>query len=149
MIPYIDERLVDWARWSVSDGMEIRNSLGSRNCWPQMVRDPDSTDTVAQTGSLVPCNDIECAEMDEAVCSLPSELKSIIWDFYKRTVSGDQIAKRLGIGKRTLYDRIDYAHNLLATFFYDRASAARRQADIRKNLLSTAAQKSINPAMLV
>ena len=102
MIPYIDERLVDWARWSVSDGMEIRNSLGSRNCWPQMVRDPDSTDTVAQTGSLVPCNDIECAEMDEAVCSLPSELKSIIWDFYKRTVSGDQIAKRLGIGKRTL-----------------------------------------------
>ena len=119
MIAYINERLNDWARWQVSDRRLVRTLLGAHNCWPQMLGEAQSTATVRQRGTLVPLNDVECCETDRAVCALRAELKDPVIAYYTRVGTGEMLAKCLGISKRTLFYRIDLAHDEISRTLVD------------------------------
>ena len=110
MIDYINKRLNDWARWRVSDRALLRHALGAKSCWPQMLGESDSTETVRQHGTLVPMNDIECCEMDKAVCALPLDLRNTVMEYYTRIGTAETTAKRLGVTTRTLFRRVEQAH---------------------------------------
>ncbi len=111
MITYVNDLLNEWARWRVSDRMLVRTMLGSRSCWPQMLGESDSTDTVRQHGTLVPLNDVECCLTDKAVCMLPLDLQRTVIEFYCRIGTVETAARHLGICPRTLFHRIERAHS--------------------------------------
>jgi predicted DNA-binding protein (UPF0251 family) len=110
MIDYINKQLNEWARWRASDRMTLRHMLGAKNCWPQMLGEAESTETVRQHGTLVPLNDLECCHTDKAVCLLPDDLRLVVMEFYTRIGTAETTARRLGIDKSTLFRRIDRAH---------------------------------------
>lgn len=110
MIDYINKRLNDWARWRISDRALLRHALGAKSCWPQMLGESESTESVRQQGTLVPLNDLECCDTDKAICALPRDLHVTVIEYYARIGTADTTAKRLGITKRTLFQRIDRAH---------------------------------------
>jgi hypothetical protein len=58
----------------------------------------------------VPLNDIECCETDKAICGLPKLLIDTVVEYYTRVGTADMTAKRLGVSKKTLFLRIDQAH---------------------------------------
>ncbi len=112
MIDYINKRLNDWARWKLSDRATVRHMLGAKSCWPRMLGEAESTETVRQHGTLVPLNDLECCQTDKAICALPDELRDTVIEFYtRRAGTVETIAKRLGISRATLFRRIDQAHS--------------------------------------
>ena len=110
MIDYINKRLNEWARWRVSDRAMLRHMLGAKSCWPQMLGEAESTETVRQQGTLVPVNDLDCCHTDKAVCALPRELQAAVIEYYTRTDTAEGTAKRLGVSKVTLFARIARAH---------------------------------------
>jgi transposase-like protein len=123
MIDYINVRLGEWARWSVSDARYLRTTLGAHSCWPQMLGEAASTESKRGEVSFVPLNDIECCETDKAICALPATLKEAVVVYYKRTgTTSIQIAKRLGVSERTLFDRISQAHQRLLGILNDIAA---------------------------
>lgn len=108
MIEYINVRLNDWARWRASG--RALYALGARSCWPLMLGDADSTETVRQVGTLVPFNDLECERTERAVNALPKELRDLVIELYCRIGPIDTVMRRLRICKTMLYRRIDQAH---------------------------------------
>ena len=110
MIDYINKRLNDWARWRVSDRATLRHMLGAKGCWPQMMGEAESTETVRQQGTLVPLNDLECCDTDKAVCALPDDLRVAVIEYYTRIGTAETTARRLGIAKMTMFRRIERAH---------------------------------------
>ena len=125
MIDYINKRLNDWARWRVSDRALLRHMLGVNSCWPQMLGEAESTETVRQQGTLVPLNDLECCDTDRAVCALDSTLQETVVEYYTRIGTADTTAKRLGVSKVTLFRRIDRAHGQLLGYLNDLAAGIR------------------------
>lgn len=125
MIEYINIRLNDWARWVVSDRTTLRHMLGAKNCWPDMLGESDSTETVRQQGTLVPLNDLECCDTDKAVCALPPELSNAVFEYYTRIGTAETTAKRLGISKMTLFRRIEQAHWCILGTLNDLAAGIR------------------------
>lgn len=110
MIEYINKRLNDWARWCVSDRVTLRHQLGAKSCWPQMLGESESTETVRQQGTLVPLNDLDCCLTDKAVCRLPPDLRRTVIEFYCRVGTTETVARRLGLTTRALFLRVERAH---------------------------------------
>lgn len=124
MIDYINKRLEEWARWRVSDRALVRHALGVKNCWPQMLKDDKDQVKLERHGTLVPFNDLDCCEMDRAVCALPVDLKLVVTEVYCRVGTTESVARRCGVSRMTLHRRLDRAHWLLLGWLNDIAAGA-------------------------
>ena len=110
MITYVNGLLSAWGRWA------NRDADGGTG-WPRasmMFRDVPSSQ---EFGSKLPLGvgnqSSECEVTDKAVHRLKAQeqrLFDLAVEFYKRGGTGQEIAARLGIGKRTMYDRLDVLH---------------------------------------
>jgi hypothetical protein len=133
-IDWIEQRLQNWARWSLMRGSGVLgySAVDLSNPTPG-IRDP-----YAQ--APIPTNEIEASETDDAVQRLPGELKITVIEAYVGTGGLRQKLARLCCAERTLHDRIDRAHRLLANHFLaqqDKAKAERERVE--------ALQQSVKP----
>jgi len=122
MIIYINNRLNEWSRWRMSDKKLIADMLGAHSCWPEMLGEAESTETVRQVGTLVPLDENECCETDKAVCSLPRDLKETIMECYPQRGTSEAIARRIGVSRDGLSIRINQAHARLLSILNDMAA---------------------------
>ena len=116
-IEWIEQRLVNWANWKLGEsGSYAGVQLGQ----VPLPRDP-------YADAPIPISNLDAAETDAGVQRLPVELKRTVEEVYAgRGGERDKMA-RLGIGRSTLYERIDAAHRLLASHFTSRAELARTE----------------------
>lgn len=101
MIPYINNRLNQWARW-VATGRKVRG-LG----YPGVV-------AFARTvcpGHRDPEFDENAWETDQAFHALPPELRDLVELFYTRVETVESIARQQGCHRDTIYVRLHAAHH--------------------------------------
>lgn len=108
MIPYIDTQLSIWGKWSVS---RASKGLGYAATCP-MFKDirhggvfgsqPPMGVTVDAIGDIL--------STEAAVQRLEQDQRQLAIEFYIMGGKGCEIAGRLGIAKRTLYDRMQGLH---------------------------------------
>lgn len=111
MIEYVHVQLSVWGRWT------IRNSsvaLGYPSVSPMF----SSSRFDGSYGSRPPsgvdvCGADHVQDTDAAVQRLPNEMRKLCVEYYVVGGSGCDIAGRLGIAKRTLYDRLSSMHSSL------------------------------------
>lgn len=114
MITYVNGLLSAWGRWS------NRDKDGGTG-WPSassMFKDaPSGRDAYCSKPPLgVGNQSSECEVTDQAVHRLKDQdqrLFDLAVEFYKKGGTGKEVADRLGIGKRTMYDRLDLLHQKL------------------------------------
>lgn len=109
----IERRLLNWARWRVTEG---GGSIGYAS-----VR--LSSDVLASGDryreAVIPTSDCEAAETDGLVMKLTSELRATVENYYTGRGGEAECLKRLCIGRSTLHARIDRAHRALASMLAD------------------------------
>lgn len=81
----------------------------------------DSSAAVA----VVPVDSVECSLTDDAVLALPDDLREAVTAWHCAS-SGtmDEVARRLGVVKTTLWRRLCHADMRIQEWFRDRRSAA-------------------------
>lgn len=105
MIEYIHTQLSIWGRWSARGASrdvgypsvcpmfkDVRHGGAYGSAPPPGVGTAHSLDDVLIT--------------DQAVKRLSQDQKSIVVEYYVVGGKGDEVAKRIGIARRTLYDRL-------------------------------------------
>jgi hypothetical protein len=120
---WVEQRLLNWARWRVGKGdgplgfaaVRLEGAVveGGR-------RDP-------YMAAPVPTNAIEASETDDAIMRLPSELRATVLEFYLGPGGEPQHLARLVCSRATLFRRLDQADRLLAEHFTARADRARAE----------------------
>lgn len=119
-IEWIEYRLLNWARWKLSQGGGVLGFSAMNWTDPTAVREPYAE-------VPIPTNEIEASETDTAVQRLPVELQRTVVEHYTgKSMIKDQL-KRLAVTRPTLYARIDQAHVLLARYFNDRRERQDRE----------------------
>ena len=118
MIPYINDRLNQWALW-VATGRKVRG-LG----YPSVVAfartigaghgDPEFNETSWET--------------DQAWRALPDELRDLVALFYTRVETVDSIASKHGCSRDTIYVRLHTAHHHILGSLNDIAAGIFRQS---------------------
>lgn len=119
-IDYIEHRLLNWARWKMRQGGSL-NYAGIN--W-------DFEGRSGYREAVIPINDCEAADTDEAIHKLPQHLQETLVEHYTgETVDIPSQAERLGCGVSTVHARIDEAHQRLATYYRMRADADRTEQE--------------------
>lgn len=110
MIVYVNGLLSAWGRWS------NRDKDGGTG-WPSTSAMFKDAPVGNHYGSKPPLGvgqgAAECEVTDKAVHMLKDQdvrLFDLAVAFYKQGGTGQEIAARLGIGKRTMYDRLQHLH---------------------------------------
>ena len=119
-IEWIEMRLLNWARWKLSQGTGGLGyaSVNLANPTPG-VRDPYAE-------VPVPTNAIEAAATDDAVNRLhPGGLRLTVIEVYVGRGGIADKARRLCGGESTVYLRVAQAHAKLAEFFNAKEASAR------------------------
>ena len=129
MIQYVNWRLISWAKWKLSNRQTLENMLGVKSSWPSLLGRAESTETVAQHGSVVPTNDLECYETDQAVMVLPLKLKETVVAFYTRKGTTQELAAMLGVNQDTVFERIHRAHQHILGSLNDLAAGISLKPD--------------------
>lgn len=121
MLTYINDRLVEWARWKAGvRGMftggispfpayNLAGGGGRRHDGP-----PDL--------SYIPVDEVRCAEVDRCVCALEPLLRQAVEEFYTRIGTTDQAAAKCKCSRRQLHRRVDEAHALILGYLNDIAA---------------------------
>ena len=108
MIAYVNTQMSIWGKWSAR---KASNGMGYSHICPMFKQAQHG----GGFGSSVPIG-VEIANMDEiqdcdkAVQRLSQDMRMLAIEFYVVSGKGEDVATRLGIKKRTLYDRIDAMH---------------------------------------
>lgn len=108
MIDYVNVQLSAWGKWSARNASK---GLGYSPICPQFKQ----VQYGGAFGSSVPVGiDVSgtdhIRDTDEAVRRLDEESRALCVEFYIVSGSGEEIAHRMGIAKRTLYDRVHVLH---------------------------------------
>lgn len=117
MIPHINDRLNQWARW-VATGRKVRG-LG----YPSVV-------AFARTiggGHGDPGFDESSWEVDQAYRALPAEQRDLVALFYTRVETVESIARKQGCSRDTIYVRLHTAHCHILGTLNDIAAGIFRQ----------------------
>jgi hypothetical protein len=125
-IEWIEQRLVNWARWRLSSGIGMLGYASIELGDALLEGKGEGYDAAP-----VPLSDIDGSETQQAIDKLSPDLKATIEQQYLANVPLDRKLRRLGIAKQTFYDRIDSAHRALAGFFTDKSE---RQKAERKRV---------------
>lgn len=133
-IQWIEERLLNWQRWRLTQGAGVLGyaAVNYANPTPE-VREPYAE-------APIPFNDIEASDTETAVQRLPIELRRTVFEHYVGRGTMSDHLKRLQVTRPTLYARIDLAHRMLANDF----SAQREKRD-RERQRVEALQASMRP----
>lgn len=108
MIPYVDTQLSMWGKWVVSKSAK---GLGFSPISP-MFKDMRHGGVYASQPPMGVTLDsaVNISDTDAAVQRLDQVQRQLAYEFYVRSGKGVEVAARLGIAKRTLYDRINALH---------------------------------------
>lgn len=120
--PVIQARLDAWARWL--QGAAAGHGRGGGGHPLAMLMDLHSGRRVTTSSSFslrttVPCDAIECDRTDQAVKSLPMELRQAVHAWHGDIGTLDGVAKRLGIVRATLHRRLCQADQRIAQWLAD------------------------------
>lgn len=118
MIPYIDVQLSVWGKWAVRNSSK---GLGYPSVSP-MFKDAQHGGTY---GSQLPPGVSDCEyvrETDLAVQRLAELDRALVVEFYQVRGTAADIASRLGIARRTMYDRLDAVHRAVMGHLNDLAA---------------------------
>ena len=124
-IEWVEAKLQEWARWRLAGG---GGALGYAAV-------PLCGETLSGGGrdgyreSVIPTSDVDASETDDAIHTLPSELRATVECFYLGAGTQVEKLRRLCIAKQTMADRIGKAHRLLCAYFTDRQRAAQAERD--------------------
>lgn len=107
MIDWVNDRLIEWARWLRADSDGGRGyQLSSMNRWYR----PGFADG-SSSAAVIPINDIQASRTNRAVMALQPMRRSVVELYY---VSGYQttlaMAERLKISSGAFYGRLHAAH---------------------------------------
>lgn len=129
-IDWIEQRLLNWARWVLASGGSSGPGGYSSTSWA------GSSSGGGRDGyreAVIPISDVEASETDQAVNRLsPGGLALTVREFYTGKGGVAEKATRLCIGESTLHARIDQAHRQLAEHFLaqqDRQRAERERVE--------------------
>lgn len=128
MIVYVNTRLNQWAEWVA----KRNDGLG----YPRAV----AFSRMAHSGSFGPSSPDMCEdawEVEQCVTHLEKSLRAAVIEFYLRPGTCEQKAKALMCCKKTMYSRIDRAHNEILGLLNDLAAGISLPSS--KVLLSNAA----------
>lgn len=128
----IDRRLQNWGRW--------KHGAGAGGLGYARVRSMMRVDGGEHVGPIVPTNDCEAQDTDDAVMALPSELRATIEVYYVLGGGMAEKASRLACTEPTIRNRIARAHPLIQSFLSD--LAGRRQ---QGRIVIEAAQQRARP----
>lgn len=104
MIIYIETQLNAWGRWA---SRQAARAVGYPRCSP-MFREMR---TGQAFGSQVPFGvDEYVQDTDLAVNRLSEQMRALAVECYQIGGNRTEVARRMGIAKRTLYNRIDTLH---------------------------------------
>lgn len=116
MIDYIDMQLSAWGKWALA---RSTSGLGYPSVSPMFNDMPHG----GGYASEVPCGVCEYVhETDQAVQRLTAPDQALCVEFYQVRGSAVAVARRLGIARRTLYDRIDAVHRAVMGHLNDIAA---------------------------
>jgi len=126
-IPQIQARLDEWARWRDSRG--CGGGLGYGGSPISYLMDLAAGKRVHEdtggVGSFVPVDSIECSITDDAVLALPDELRRAVTGWHCASHGTmDEVARRLGIVKTTLWRRLAHADMRIQQWLRDRSKAS-------------------------
>ncbi len=104
MIEYIHVQLSIWGRWSERNASK---GIGYSSICPMFkdVRHGEGYGSMPPPGVEVASLN-EILDMDKAIQRLSQDAKKLCVEYYVIRGSGEDIAGRLGIKRRTLYDRL-------------------------------------------
>lgn len=113
-LEWVAAKLDEWAIWRLTGSTRV----GSYSCPAYNIERVSQTDDVrAGMRRFDPTEDASALETDQAIASLPYELKAAV--LYSYTYDGgiDLTAKRLGITRATLHRRLCQADLRIAEWF--------------------------------
>lgn len=120
MIPYIDMRLQRWAEWSCrreDNGTGYAMSVLNR----MVVISDARSDPQYDSKPLIDVSDCEAMDTERSVQTLRHELKRVVIEVYMQPGTTDQKARRLGMCKQTMYNKLDCAHLQVMNALQDNA----------------------------
>jgi hypothetical protein len=122
-IDWIDARLNNWARWRIGGRS---GGLGYSHVQLEApVVDGGGYDTPA----IIPVDDAEASITDQAVMTLPSELRRTVEVMYVHPGGVATKLELLAIARPTLYARLDAADRLIASWLGDRDRTSRAERE--------------------
>ncbi len=104
---FVDRVLEGWARWSHSDGIDLR-PVAMGDLWPVQVI------IEAREHVLELCDD-EWLDVDSAVATLPKRLKSVVFVEYRYEGSSGEKARLVGLTRLAYRQRLHAAQWALFT----------------------------------
>lgn len=125
----IERRLLNWARWKMGGRS---GGLGYATLNLAAVTSGGGRDGYRE--STIPTNDCEAAETDQAVMTLPSELRRTVEVVYVEGGGMASKARRLCVGERTVQMRIETAHRHISRWLADQDAARKAQRALIERL---------------
>lgn len=134
----IERRLLNWARYEIA--------MKGRGTYARIDITQPTVDNRTPYDSQVPIGIMEGEAMEtaDAVAALEDGLRRAVHEHYKSTKGAAEQARALGIGKSTLYARIEEAHRVIYRWLADRQRAAQQEA-ARVRALQPGAKSSTSP----
>jgi hypothetical protein len=118
VIPYIDVQLSVWGKWAMRNSSK---GLGYPSVSPMF----NLAQRGGSYGSQLPPGVCDCEyvrETDLAVSRLPKADRSLCVEFYQIRGPAVDIARRLGIARQRLYERLDAVHRAIMGHLQDIAA---------------------------
>jgi hypothetical protein len=108
MIPYIDAQLSIWGKWSMARSAK---GLGFPSICPMFkdARHGGAFGSNPPMGVSLDSMD-QILDTDKAVSRLNDEYRCLAIEFYAHQRSGVDLAKSLGLSRKSLYQRLDNLH---------------------------------------
>ena len=122
MIEYIHVQLSAWGRWSLR---RASKGVGYSPVCPMFkdVRHGEGYESRPPSGVEVASFN-ELVDIEQAVSRLSQDGKRLCMEYYVVQGSGEEVASRLGIARRTLYDRLHMVQQHVMGHLNDIAAGA-------------------------
>lgn len=116
MILYVNDRLVRWGEWVVRGRNEGRNGFPGQAAFVRLAG------LTGERSAWSPMLDVEAEEVDQCIRRLTAERRALVIEYYSRTVTSVQLAKRLGCCEKTLFNRLTIIQNEILGMLNDLAA---------------------------
>jgi hypothetical protein len=117
MIPYVNELLLQWARWWLK--ADARQSVVSSL---YRLRPGEFNPECATPEAVIPINSMDAVKTDRAICAIGASdpvLQDSVMAFYLRQSPVEYVARDFGVSRATFMRRIDTAHARILGYLND------------------------------
>ncbi|GEM_PF-7099789 len=105
-IKWVDQRLEEWALWSVGAGQYRCIDYGRAAAG-------DAVNAIELTAE----QQASCVEIDQAIARLPTELKDVVFAFYMWGGGMSQITEKLRVTRATVHRRLCHVDIRIVEWF--------------------------------